>query len=83
MRALNLLTLLLVIVGAINWLLVGAFDFNLVTALFGAETALSAIVYILIGLSGVYQIIPLIGAAQRPGRRSEVEAEAGKTPRAM
>jgi len=51
--------LLLVIIGALNWLLVGLFQWDLVTALLGGETMrtasmLSRIVYTLVGLSGVY-----------------------------
>ena len=59
MRALNILTLILVIVGGLNWGLVGAFDFNLVAALFGEMSALSRIVYVLVGLSALYQLVPL------------------------
>ena len=51
--------LLLVIIGALNWLLVGLFQWDLVTALLGGETMrtasmLSRIVYTLVGLSGLY-----------------------------
>jgi uncharacterized protein len=53
MRALDLTAAVLVIVGALNWGLVGAAKFNLVTALFG-QTVISSIVFILVGLSGVY-----------------------------
>lgn len=60
MKALNLATLILVIVGGLNWGLVGLFDFNLVAALFGAGSALSRIVYILVGLSALWQLIPLV-----------------------
>ena len=59
MRALNILTLILVIVGGLNWGLVGAFDFNLVAALFGEMSPLSRIVYVLVGLSALYQLVPL------------------------
>jgi uncharacterized membrane protein YuzA (DUF378 family) len=58
MRAINLVTLLLIIVGGVNWGLVGLFDFNLVAALFGDMTPLARIVYVLVGLSAVYQLIP-------------------------
>jgi len=59
MKALNLITLLLIIVGGINWLLVGAFQFDLVAALFGGQdAALARIVYVLVGISALYQIIP-------------------------
>jgi uncharacterized membrane protein YuzA (DUF378 family) len=48
--------LTLVIVGAINWLLVGVFRFDLVAFLFGNLSWLSRIVYTLVGLSGLYLI---------------------------
>ena len=54
MKSLHWIALLLVIVGAVNWGLVGLFQFDLVAALFGGQTApLSRIVYTLVGLSGV------------------------------
>lgn len=46
----------LVIIGALNWGLVGFFDFNLVTFLFGDYSYLSRFVYILVGLSAVYLV---------------------------
>jgi uncharacterized membrane protein YuzA (DUF378 family) len=64
MRALNIVTLVLLIVGGLNWLLVGAFDFDLVAALFGELSPLSRIVYVLVGLSAIYQIIPLLSGKQ-------------------
>jgi uncharacterized membrane protein YuzA (DUF378 family) len=60
MRAVNLLTLTLIIVGGLNWGLVGAFDYDLVAAIFGGISALSRLVYILVGLSALYQIVPLL-----------------------
>ncbi|MEG0107729.1 MAG: DUF378 domain-containing protein [Lachnospiraceae bacterium] len=50
------IALTLVIVGAANWLLVGVFHFNLVSFLFGNFSWLSRIIYILIGLCGLYCI---------------------------
>jgi uncharacterized membrane protein YuzA (DUF378 family) len=44
------------IIGAINWGLIGLLDFNLVTTLFGIDTILTKIVYILVGLSGLISI---------------------------
>lgn len=59
MRALNLITLLLIIIGGVNWLLVGVAQFDLVAAIFGGQdAALARIVYILVGLSALYQLIP-------------------------
>ncbi len=63
MRMINIATLLLVIVGALNWGLMGLFQVDLVATLFGGpQAALSRIVYILVGLSGLYQIVPLLSA---------------------
>ena len=67
MRALNPLTLLLLIVGGLNWGLVGLFGFDLVAALFGEASLASRLVYGLVGLSAVWQIFPLIqGGQARP-----------------
>ena len=60
MKALTIITLILVIVGGLNWGLVGLFDFNLVAAIFGAGSVLARIVYVLVGLSALYQIMPLV-----------------------
>ena len=49
-------TLTIVIIGAINWLLVGIFRFDLVAFLFGNLSWLSRIIYTLVGLCGLYLI---------------------------
>lgn len=54
MKALNLLALVLVVVGGVNWGLVGLFQFDLVATLLGAGSMLANIVYILVGVSAVY-----------------------------
>lgn len=59
MKALNLITLILLIVGGINWGLVGAFDLDVVAAIFGADTVLANLVYIVVGVSALYQLWPL------------------------
>lgn len=49
--------LTLVIIGAINWLLVGLFQFDLVAAIFGGQAAIiSRIIYVVVGLAGLYCI---------------------------
>ncbi|MGD9677447.1 MAG: DUF378 domain-containing protein [Vulcanibacillus sp.] len=49
--------LVLVIIGALNWLLVGLFQYDLVAGLFGGQTAwISRIVYTLVGLAGIWTI---------------------------
>jgi uncharacterized protein len=62
MKAINVVTLLLVIVGGLNWGLVGLFSFDLVAAIFGSGSLLARVVYILVGASAVWQIIPLTKA---------------------
>lgn len=66
-KGLNILTLALVIIGALNWLLVGAFEFDLVATLvgldFGETNAISRIIYVLVGLSGIAQIANLAAIA--------------------
>lgn len=49
----------LIVVGGLNWGLVGAFDYNLVDSLFGVDSALATIVYVLVGLAAVYSALSL------------------------
>ena len=59
MKTLHVITQILLIVGGLNWLLVGAFRFDMVAAIvglsFGQVNALSAIIYVLVGLSALVQ----------------------------
>jgi uncharacterized membrane protein YuzA (DUF378 family) len=54
MKALKMIAIVLVIVGGLNWGLVGLFNFDLVAAIFGAMSSLSRIVYDLVGLAAIY-----------------------------
>jgi len=65
--ALDRAALILLVIGGLNWGLVGAFQVNLVTMLFGPSSTLSRIVYILIGVAAGYVIFYLLarGAARR------------------
>lgn len=56
MKALDVTALLLVIIGAINWGLIGFFQFDLVATLFGPMSGLSRIIYALVGIAGLYAI---------------------------
>ncbi|MBR3255043.1 MAG: DUF378 domain-containing protein [Clostridia bacterium] len=56
MKIIDTIALILVIIGAINWGLIGLFEFNLVDTLFGVGSAISRIVYTLVGLSGLWSI---------------------------
>lgn len=56
MRALDVTALLLVVIGAINWGLIGFFQFDLVSALFGEMSALTRIIFAIVGIAGLYAI---------------------------
>lgn len=56
MKVLNVICLTLAIVGAINWGLIGFFNLNLVSMIFGEGTIVSRIIYVLVGLAGLYLI---------------------------
>ena len=50
------IALTLVIIGAINWLLIGLFNFDLVATIFGAMSVMSRIIYVLVGIAGLISI---------------------------
>ena len=56
MRALHAITLALVIIGGINWGLIGLFNFNLVDAIFGTMSLTSRVIYTLVGIAGLWAI---------------------------
>lgn len=57
MKALNYIALVLVVIGALNWSLVGLFEFDLVGAMFGGMTSmLSRIIFTLVGIAGIWAL---------------------------
>ncbi|MCT2535403.1 DUF378 domain-containing protein [Aquibacillus koreensis] len=57
MKALNITALVLLIVGGLNWLLVGLFQFDLVAQIFGGKEAiLSQLIYIIVGVCAIYAL---------------------------
>lgn len=56
---LDWITLILVIIGGLNWALIGLFSFDLVASIFGDMSAVSRVVYVLVGLSALYLIFVL------------------------
>lgn len=56
MKALDTIALILVIIGAVNWGLIGFFQFDLVAALFGQMTVFSRVIYAIIGIAGLYAL---------------------------
>lgn len=53
------LSLVLVIIGGLNWLLVGLFKFDLVAVIFGNFSVLSRIIYVIVGLAAVYLLFTI------------------------
>ncbi len=59
MKSVDVIAAILLVVGGLNWGLVGLFNFDLVAAIFGSGTPFARIVYTLVGFSAVYQAISL------------------------
>ena len=57
MKIVKIIALILVVVGGLNWGLVGLLDFDLVATIFGEMSAISRVVYILVGISAVVLLI--------------------------
>lgn len=56
MKIIDKIALALIVIGAINWGLIGIFRFNLVDTIFGTMSILSRIIYTLVGISGLWGI---------------------------
>jgi len=69
----NTVALILMIVGALNWLLVGLFQFNLVAWIFGAGTIMARIIYSIVGLAAIWGIAMLFQRNVRHASVSTVE----------
>jgi uncharacterized membrane protein YuzA (DUF378 family) len=67
MKKLDVLFAVLLVIGGINWGLVGLFDVDLVAALFGPMSALSRLVYVVVGLAAGYQAMQLRSIQRRWG----------------
>ena len=70
LNAIDWTALILAIVGAINWGLVGLFGFNLVNAIFGWSPALESILYVIVGLAGLWLVYTLVRAASEQPERT-------------
>lgn len=67
MKTIDVFAAVLVVVGALNWGLVGVAKFDLVAALLGHGSMLSSIVYTLVGLGGLYQAVQFRAIRHRWG----------------
>lgn len=68
MTILDKLTYTLLVVGGLNWGLVGAFKYNLVDKIFGVESALARIIYVVVGLAavyGAYTIVTMMASGEK------------------
>ena len=84
MRWLNIITLLLVIVGGVNWgaVALGGHEADMVAALFGGDDAgFSRIVYALVGLSAIWQLIPFSRSLQVGETNAEANVGHGQYSR--
>ena len=79
MKTLWWIAMLLIVIGAINWGLVGVVRFNLVETVLGEGTLLSRVVYILVGLSGLWGIKLLAGKKRNESHREDRPMSAPQT----
>lgn len=77
MKTLDMVAAALLVVGGLNWGLVGALQFDLVAALFGQMSPLSRIVYVLVGLAAVYQALQWRAIQRRWSEPSRVARVGG------
>lgn len=73
MKPLYWIALVLVVVGAVNWGLVGLFDLDLVAAIFGARSPLSRVVYSLVGLAGLVLLGTSLAGRTSTGMRPALD----------
>jgi uncharacterized membrane protein YuzA (DUF378 family) len=74
MKTIDVVAALLVVVGALNWGLVGVFRFDLVATLLGDATVASRLVYLLVGLAGAFQALSWRAIQRRWGGAAHVMA---------
>lgn len=68
METLQKIALIFTIIGAINWGLIGFFDFNLVTSLFKDSTVIARIIYSIVGICGIINIFLLFSHIEKDPR---------------
>lgn len=57
MKNLDLIVAVLLVIGGLNWAFIGVFQYNFIDSIFGMNSVISRIIYILVGISAIYQII--------------------------
>ncbi len=71
MKTVQKICLVLTIIGAVNWGLIGLFDFNLVSTLFKGSTVLQNIIYVIVGICGLINIGILFADIDYAGERKD------------
>lgn len=71
MKSLNCIAMILLIIGGLNWGLVGLFQFNLVQVIFGAVPMLANIIYIIVGLAALWGIYMICNKCKERDAKSE------------
>lgn len=80
MRVITTIALVLLIVGGLNWLVVGLAEYDLVAALFGGQTAiLSRVVYVIVGISAIIVLLRIADLLADPDDRSHGGTSSGGT----
>ena len=59
MKGLNLISMILLIIGGINWAVLGIVGVNLIATIFAFAPILTTVIYVLVGIAALYQIMPL------------------------
>ncbi|HBG27031.1 MAG: DUF378 domain-containing protein [Planctomycetes bacterium GWF2_41_51] len=75
-KTIDVIVWVLLIIGGLNWGLVGLFEFNLVAALFGEMSILSRIIYVLVGFAALYDIFAIKAITRRWGAHEVTPAHA-------
>ena len=57
MKSLDLIAAMFLFIGGVNWGLIGLFGFNLIEQIFGSMSALTRIIYIVVGISAIYDVV--------------------------
>ena len=65
MKALGLVASILLVIGGLNWGLVGLFNVDVVASIFGAGSFLSRLIYVVVGLAAVYMILDVTGVVKK------------------
>lgn len=72
-KVLDIIVAILLVIGGINWGLVGFFEYNLLTTIFGEATVITRLIYALVGLGALYEIFGLtVGSKELHHRWCEI-----------